>query len=207
MMTRSSILDSRSSISRLRNSDRPADHQAARDEEEPDRPVKVEAEESGRVEIASMEEEQEQSEGNDAGRDRRPFEIFDFARCRRERIGGDVIARQTAQSADRKIDQDDLIRPGVEADSERDRREAAEAVGDSEEVGEMKTADHREMSGRRPHSHIVKQSGRNFDICHISYAICHISYFIWHMKYDYASELLLRRLLRKILEVLDARQF
>src|SRR6266545_410442 len=111
MMTRSSILDSRSSISRLRNSDRPADHQAARDEEEPDR-----------VEIASMEEEQEQSEGNDAGRDRRPFEIFDFARCRRERIGGDVIARQTAQSADRKIDQDDLIQPGVEADSERDRR-------------------------------------------------------------------------------------
>src|SRR4030095_4401858 len=34
-----------------------------------------------------------------------------------------------------------------------DRRDAAEAVGDSEEVGEMKTADHREMSGRRPHSH------------------------------------------------------
>src|SRR5262249_49871088 len=116
------ILDPRSSILGLRNSDRSADHQAARDEEESGRPMKVEAEESGWVEIASMEEEHEQSEGNDAGRDRRPFEIFDFARCRRERIGGDVVARQTAQSADRKIDQDDLIQPGVEADSERDRR-------------------------------------------------------------------------------------
>src|SRR5262245_25975643 len=117
------FLDLRSSILLgLRNSDRPADHQAARDEEERDRPVKVETEEVGGVEIASTEEEHEQSEGNDAGRDRRPFEIFDFARCRRERIGGDVVARQTAQSADRKIDQDDLIQPGVEADSERDRR-------------------------------------------------------------------------------------
>src|SRR5262249_52678961 len=35
-----------SAILRLRNSDRPADHQAARDEEERDRPVKVEAEET-----------------------------------------------------------------------------------------------------------------------------------------------------------------
>ena len=96
-------------ISRLRNSDRSADHQAARDEEEGDRPVKVEAEEVGGIEIASMEEEHEQSEGDDAGRDRRPFEIFDFARGPRERIGGNVVARQTAQSADREINQDDLI--------------------------------------------------------------------------------------------------
>src|SRR5262245_43566623 len=54
-----------------------------------------------------------------------------------------------------------------------DRRDAAEAVGDGEEIGEMKTADHREMSGRRPQSHIAKQSGRNFALRHMAYGIWH----------------------------------
>ena len=64
----------------FRDSDCPADHQAARNEEERDRQVEIEAEKFEGIEIATIEEDHERSEGNDAGRDRRPFKIFDPAR-------------------------------------------------------------------------------------------------------------------------------
>jgi hypothetical protein len=53
-----------------------------------------------------------------------------------------------------------------------DRRDAAEAVGESEEIGEMKTADHREMSDGRSYSH---NPINQLFIRHRSFVICHLS--------------------------------
>src|SRR5262249_56922729 len=63
----------------------------------------------------------QQTERNNAGRDWRAFKIFDLARRRRKRLGGDVVTRQTTQSANGEINQDDLIETAIEADRERDR--------------------------------------------------------------------------------------
>src|SRR5262245_34383611 len=74
----------------------------------------------------------------------------------------------------------------------------------------MKTADHREMSGGRSHSHNsdgkrqmkkgVRQWGGDS-------AIFHTPYEIRRVKYDRASKLSHRFLLSQVLKILDARQF
>jgi hypothetical protein len=95
--------------------------------------VEWQTEHCDRHELVAIVGEQDEGKGHHAGRDGRALEVAHLASAVGQTLGGDVVARQTAQAAEHEKHQHALIDDGIETDGVGDCR-WCDAEGD--QVGE-----------------------------------------------------------------------